>query len=122
MKKNIKNTNASYLITGQIGHHAFKAEIHPEQHTILILANDKNEVLPNQQTEQRIQYVAARLTLLHRLFFLLKLWHIVEVQTCFDDVRLAKITGQRSGGGWWAVYNRLTAKELEVVSSLLPKT
>lgn len=114
-------TKTPVLIVGQIDGNAFQAEVHPRHRVIICSSEPLGVLLPNADTEERARIIARRLFMRHAplsLFF--RFWLFVEVQTCFGDVRLTRITYQgRSNGADPVGYHDLTPQETNRIAPLI---
>jgi hypothetical protein len=115
-----------YPILGQIKGNKYRAEIHPQAQVILCSSGVFGGLLHNADTENRAADIAKRALLEPSLpeifasvpFF--KDWLFVEVQTCFEDIRLAKVTGlEVIKRGLTAVYQQFSAGEKAIVDPLI---
>lgn len=109
------------VIVGQVGRHKFKAEVHPHARLIVCSSERFGGFLPNTDAEARARIIAARLFMRHApLASMFGVWLFIEAQTCFGDVRLAKVTGLKgNGGGWRAEYQDLTPEEAKRVEPFI---
>lgn len=119
--------NKHYTVHGKIGDDLYRAEIHPREHVILCSSGAFGGLLKNADTERRASDIAKRSLLEHGRPLvvanvpLLSNWLYVEVQTCFEDIRLAKIKGLKViRRGLTASYERLSDKEKDIVDPLIP--
>ena len=119
--------NKHYTVHGKIGDELYRAEIHPREHVILCSSGVFGGLLKNADTERRASDIAKRSLLEHGRPLVvanvppLKNWLYVEVQTCFEDIRLSKIRGLKViRRGLTAAYERLTEKEKTIVDPLIP--
>jgi hypothetical protein len=125
MKNRIK-TNYNRII-GVVERMPFLAEIHRKEHVILCSSGEFGGLLPNLGTEKRASQIAKRalkdylkLIIYHELPLLKNLLY-VEVQTCFDPIRVVKVTGLSFFyKGYTASYERLSDQDMARVMPLLP--
>lgn len=121
----MKNTH--YTVHGQIGDDKYRAEIHPQERVILCSSGAFGGLLKNADTERRASDIAKRALTEHRraVIFddvpLFNGWRFVEVQTCFEYIRLAKVTGLKAFAGRSnAIYNDLSPEDKTIVAPLIP--
>ena|ERR1035437_1610037 len=119
--------NKHYTVHGKIGGDTYRAEIHPQEHVILCSSGVFGGLLKNADTERRASDIAKRALLEHGrpvLFDdvpLFKGWLFVEVQTCFEYIRLAKVTGLKAFAGRSnANYRDLSPADKSIVVPLIP--
>jgi|DewCreStandDraft_4_1066084.scaffolds.fasta_scaffold01423_38 hypothetical protein len=105
------------VIVGQIGRYKFKAEVHPRARLIICSSERFGGFLPNSDAEARARIIARRLFMSRApLAAFFRFWRFVEVQTCFGDVRLTRVSGLKgNSGGFTAEYHDLTPREAKKV-------
>jgi hypothetical protein len=113
-------STAPILIVGQFGDYAFQAEVYGKDRIIICSSGDSERVLENPNTESRARFVVRELLKRHWRFVHFPAWLYVEVQTCWGDVRVKKITGLKyTGNGESTRYEDLSSDEAERVLPLL---
>ena len=119
--------NTYYTVHGKIGGDTYRAEIHPQERVILCSSGAFGGTLKNMDTAARASDIAKRALTEHRrpvLFDdvpIFKGWLFVEVQTCFEYIRLAKVTGLKAFAGRSnANYKDLSPADKSIVAPLIP--
>lgn len=114
-------TKAPVLIVGQIDGNAFQAEVHSQARVIVCSSQPFGRLLPNADTEARVRFIARKLSKPSPpLWLLFRFWLLVEVQTCFGDVRVKRITRQaKSGGADGLAYQEPTPEQTQRIAPFI---